>query len=74
MSDSNRIVTPEGFVPGVIDPETHPVFTIGAVRRALRRAGNGPEVLAAFTKEALSGDYDHILQTCIAYTEPEDES
>ena len=38
---------------------------IGRVATAMRRAGHGAEV-AAFMDEAMSGDYDHVLQTCMA--------
>jgi hypothetical protein len=44
---------------------------IGAVAKALRRAGNGPDVVAAFQAEATSGDYDHVLQTAMTYAEVE---
>lgn len=39
-------------------------FTIlGEVRKAMRLAGVDPEHIAAFTREAMSGDYDHLLVT-----------
>jgi hypothetical protein len=37
----------------------------------LRRAGNTPEVIQAFRREAMSGDYDHVLETAITYCEVE---
>ena len=43
-------------------------FIIGRVSAALRDAGNSKEIVAGFSKEAMSGDYDHVLQTAIAYT------
>ena len=47
---------------------------MGNVARALRRAGNSPAVIQQFRDEAMSGDYDHLLQTALAYiTDPEDE-
>ena len=36
---------------------------LGLVRRELRRAGVSEDDCAAFTAEATSGDYDHLLQT-----------
>lgn len=39
---------------------------LGAVQRALRRAGHGHQV-AAFLAEATSGDYQHLLQTCLRW-------
>jgi hypothetical protein len=75
MAENTSITTPPNLIPGVIDLERqdgNAMFLIGAVRGALKRAGNDPEVLTAFSDEAMSGDYDHVLQTCIAYTEPEE--
>ncbi len=39
---------------------------LGAVQKALRRAGHGDEV-AAFLAEATSGDYHHLLATCMRW-------
>ena len=41
------------------------LFIVGAVRRALKDAGYPPEALREFGDEALSGDYDHVLQTAM---------
>lgn len=41
---------------------------IGKVSRALKRAGYA-ESAAEFTADATSGDYDHLLQTCMRYVE-----
>ncbi len=40
---------------------------MGAVRRALRQAGNSSEVIDAYTDEAKSGDYDHLLAVSMEY-------
>jgi hypothetical protein len=37
---------------------------LARVLHALRRAGASPEDQEAFAREATSGDYDHLLQTC----------
>jgi hypothetical protein len=42
---------------------------MGAVRKAMRRAGVPAEEIGAFCDEAMSGDYDHLLQTCMAWVE-----
>jgi len=42
---------------------------LGAVTKALRRAGIPEAVRASFTKEAMSGDYDHLLQTCMKWVD-----
>lgn len=40
---------------------------IGAVTRALKQSGAKKEELDEFRKEALSGDYDNMLQTCMKW-------
>lgn len=44
---------------------------LGAVTRALRKAGNPPAVVEAFKAEATAGDYDHLLATTFAYCDVE---
>ena len=43
-------------------------FVIGKVAQALHRAGHGAEV-ATYMDEAMSGDYNHVLQTCMAWVD-----
>lgn len=43
---------------------------IGRVSQALKRGGH-PELVKEFQKEAMSGDYDHVLSTCMDYVEVE---
>jgi hypothetical protein len=40
---------------------------MGACRKAARRAKVSAEEIEVFTKECMSGDYDHLLQTCIQW-------
>jgi len=40
---------------------------LGKVRKALRRANVPQEEIEQFTKEATSGDYDHLLGVCIEW-------
>lgn len=42
---------------------------IGNCERALKHEGNSKEVIDAFRTEAMSGDYDHVLQTAMTYCE-----
>ena len=42
-------------------------FIIARVGEALKRAGILQKEINAFRKEATSGDYDHVLQTCMAW-------
>jgi hypothetical protein len=60
--------------PDWIDPEFDLVgvdgnafAVMGAVSKALRRAGNSKEVCDAYTKSAMGGDYDHLLQVSMLY-------
>lgn len=61
---------------GLIRPEVKLIGTdgnafavIGRTRQALKLAGNPTEVIEAFTAEATSGDYNHVLATCMEYAE-----
>ena len=40
---------------------------IGNVRRALRKAGATNEELTEFSEEAMSGDYNHLIQTAMEW-------
>jgi hypothetical protein len=40
---------------------------LGRVTRAMRRANAPKDEIDAFTKEATSGNYDHLLQTCLRW-------
>jgi len=42
---------------------------LGKVDRALRKAGATDEELRAFRAEATSGDYDHLLATCMRWVD-----
>lgn len=42
---------------------------IGAVKRAMQRQGASKEDVAAFQSEAMSGDYDNLLRTCLKWVE-----
>jgi len=46
-------------------------FIIGRVLRALRQAGASKAYIEQFREEAMSGDYDHVLQTVMKYAEVE---
>ena len=43
---------------------------IGAVTNALRRGGRA-DLVEAFQREAMSGDYDYLLRTAMEYVEVE---
>jgi hypothetical protein len=42
---------------------------LGKVRRALKQAGAPKEEIEKFLEEAMSGDYDHLLATCMDWVE-----
>lgn len=42
---------------------------IGKVRQALKRAGVPKEEVEEFSEEAMSGDYDNVLRTCMKWVE-----
>lgn len=42
---------------------------LGRVSGALRRGGVPEQERSAFMKEATSGDYDHLLATCMDWVE-----
>jgi len=44
---------------------------LGRVSKALKRGGY-PEMVEPFMKEAMSGDYDHLLRTAMEYVEEGD--
>lgn len=45
------------------------MMIIGRVRKALRRADVGDAELDKFSEEAMSGDYDHVLQTAMKWVD-----
>jgi hypothetical protein len=47
----------------------HAVAIFMKVRRALERAGAGPEEVALFMSAVTSGDYDNVLATCMRWVE-----
>ena len=44
-------------------------FMIARTGRALKKAGVPREVIQEFRVEAMSGDYDHVLQTIMRWVE-----
>lgn len=40
---------------------------IAAVQKELRRHPEAKDEISEFQKEAMSGDYDHLLQTCMKW-------
>ncbi len=44
-------------------------MVLGKVRRALRKAGISSKEIEKFSAEAMCGNYDHLLQTCMKWVE-----
>ena len=44
---------------------------LGNCQRAARNAGISKDEINAFMEEAMNGDYDHLLRTCMKYFEVE---
>jgi len=42
---------------------------MGAVQRAMRKAGLSQEQIDEYLKESKAGDYDHLLQTAMRFVE-----
>lgn len=42
---------------------------LGRVREALRKAGVSREVIESYTREAMAGDYDHLLAVTMQYVD-----
>jgi hypothetical protein len=42
---------------------------LGAVAKAMRKAGVEKSEISTFQQEAMSGDYDHLLFTCMTWVD-----
>lgn len=62
-----RTNIPKPYTSTSIDGNAYAVLT--AVRRALRKAGASEETQEAFSREAKSGDYAHLLEVAMEYVE-----
>ena len=60
-----------GIKVRLINEDGNAFHILGKVRAALRRAGESQEFIEAFTKEATSGDYNHLLATVMEVVEVE---
>lgn len=66
--DISEIRYPEVNVP-LVGQDGNAFMIIGAVTRALRQAGASSEEQDEFRNEAMSGDYNHLLQTVMAWVD-----
>lgn len=69
MCDSNRSERLTPYTNAVVQlsgNDGNAFYILGAVKRAIR-SSNHPELDEEFLKEAMRGDYDHLLVTCTQY-------
>ena len=68
----------DDFIPGtqinkpavkLVGTDGNAYALMGKVQRGLRQAGAPTEVVSAFMDEAMSGDYNHLLSTCMKYVD-----
>ena len=64
MTTSNKPKFPEIEVQ-LTGNDGNAFAVLGTVQKALKRGGVEKEDIDAFMNEAMSGDYDHLLQTCM---------
>lgn len=68
----STITTPENLKKPEIElvgVEGNAFSVIGLAVDALKEEGNDAEVIDAYKSEAMSGDYNHLLQTTMTYCE-----
>lgn len=51
----------------LIGTSSHALAIVSRVQKALRKNGAPKDVLDTFFKEATSGNYDHVIQTAMAW-------
>ena len=66
MAEEKKIELEQtGIKVKLIGEDGNAFYILGKVRQALRRGGQSAVFIEAFTKEATSGDYSHLLCTCL---------
>lgn len=51
----------------------NPILIVVRAQKALRKTGADEEYIAEFTKDATSGDYEHLLEVVFRYFEVDGE-
>jgi hypothetical protein len=64
--DKNVLKYPEIEVQ-LVGTDGNAFALIGVVRKALKKAGVSKEEIGEFVDEATSGDYTHLLRTCMSW-------
>ena len=72
LADTADLPTPYTNVTvRLVNTDGNAFALLGKVRQALRHAGYEPELIEEFTRDAMSGDYDHLIQTVLEYVDAE---
>ena len=72
MAEEKKIKLEQtGIKVKLVGEDGNAFYILGKVQRALRRGGKGKEFIEAFTKEATSADYNHLLATVMEVVEVE---
>ena len=53
----------------LVESDGNAFAILGRVKQALRKGGVANEEINKFLHEAMDGDYNHLLQTCMAWVE-----
>ena len=67
---SSNVKYPEVTVQ-LVGNDGNAFAVMGAVSKALRRAGVSKEEVDKYKEESMSGDYDHLLRTAMKWVEVE---
>jgi menaquinone-dependent protoporphyrinogen IX oxidase len=64
--DSNEVKYPDITVQ-LTGEDGNTFVIIARISQALKKAGTSSEIVKQFRDEAMSGDYDHVLQTAMRW-------
>jgi hypothetical protein len=68
MNDVRGVRYPDVRV-SLVGEDGNAFAILGRVQKELRRASVEPEEIQEFVREATAGDYDHLLQTAMAWVD-----
>lgn len=71
MSDLDMQVKYPNITVRLTSEDGNSFFILGKVIKSLKRGGIEKENIDKFSKEAMSGDYNHLLQTCMQWVNVE---
>lgn len=71
MSDQTNNVKYPNITVKLVGEDGNAYAILGRVRQALQRGKVPKEEIDLFLQEAMSGDYDELLQTCLKWVDVE---